>query len=468
MERQKILIIDDDPNIRKTLSDILKVKGYEPFSAKSGMEGIDLLKQSSADIAVIDLGLPDISGIEVLSRVKADRPFTEAIILTGNASLDSAIEATNKGAFSYLLKPYELDQLMLHIRRAIEKQQAQKTIAAHRLKLEKMNVQMREANTDLIHEIAERKRAEEALLNSEQKLKAVLYNSPIPQFVIDRDHQVVYWNNALEEITRIRASEIIGTNQHWRAFYSAKRSCLADLMVDGDIERIPELYQGKYSRSKLVAGAYEATDYFPALGEDGKWLFFTAAAIRDVSGQVIGALETLEDITERKQAEQEILTLSITDQLTGLHNRRGFITLVEQQLKLSDRTKSGMLLFFADLDGMKWINDTLGHDEGDKALIEAANILKETFRASDVIARMGGDEFAILAINTTEVNSEILTGRLQSLIYTHNHQENRRYRLSISLGCSCYDPENPCSLDELMAEADKLMYEQKRRKKSCR
>lgn len=316
-------------------------------------------------------------------------------------------------------------------------------------------------------DITERRRAEEALLNSEQKLKAVVYGSPIPQFVIDRDHQVVYWNNALEEITGIRASEVIGTNQHWRAFYGAERPCMADLVVDGDIERIPELYQGKYSRSKLVASAYEATDYFPALGEDGKWLFFTAAAIRDVSGQVIGALETLEDVTERKQAEEEILTLSITDQLTGLHNRRGFITLADQQLKLSNRAKRGMLLFFADLDGMKWINDTLGHEEGDKALIEVAAILRETFRSSDIIARMGGDEFAILAIDSTEVNSEILTTRLQEKIDTNNRQENRRYRLSISVGCSCYDPENPCSLDELMAHADTLMYEHKRIKKSC-
>lgn len=115
---------------------------------------------------------------------------------------------------------------------------------------------------------------------------------------------------------------------------------------------------------------------------------------------------------------------------------------------------------------MKWINDTLGHKEGDNALIEVAMVLKETFRSSDIIARMGGDEFAVLAIDTTEVNSEILTGRLQSLIDTRNNQEKRRYRLSISVGCSFYDPENPCSIDELMAEADILMYEHKKSKKS--
>jgi two-component system cell cycle response regulator len=124
-----------------------------------------------------------------------------------------------------------------------------------------------------------------------------------------------------------------------------------------------------------------------------------------------------------------------------------------------------MLLLFADLDGLKWINDTLGHEEGDKAIIEAAGVLKETCRTSDIVARMGGDEYAALAIDINEENSEIFTDRLQSLIATRNNQENRRYRLSISVGCAFYDPENPCSLNELLANADQLMYEQKQNKK---
>lgn len=124
-----------------------------------------------------------------------------------------------------------------------------------------------------------------------------------------------------------------------------------------------------------------------------------------------------------------------------------------------------MQLYFADLDGLKWINDTLGHEEGDQALIETATVFKETFRTSDIVARFGGDEFAVLAVDVTEEKSEIFTVRLQSLIDSRNNQENRRYKLSISAGCSYYDPENPCSLDDLIAHADKLMYEQKQNKK---
>jgi diguanylate cyclase (GGDEF)-like protein len=168
-----------------------------------------------------------------------------------------------------------------------------------------------------------------------------------------------------------------------------------------------------------------------------------------------------------KRASDEIHTLAISDQLTGLYNRRGFLTLAKQQFKLSDRTKRRSILLFADLDGMKGINDTLGHDEGDRALIEVASVLKETFRSSDIIARMGGDEFAILAIDPEKIVPEIIINRLQSQIDTHNNQANRKYKLSISVDCSSYDPENPCSIDELMASVDRLMYEQKKNKKSC-
>jgi len=195
-----------------------------------------------------------------------------------------------------------------------------------------------------------------------------------------------------------------------------------------------------------------------------KWLMEMVASISWEGKRAV--LGNSMDLTDRKRTEEEISFISVTDQLTGLYNRRGFITLAEQQLRFSDRGKRDMLLFFADLDGMKWINDTLGHEEGDRALHDVAVILKETFRASDIIARIGGDEFAILAIDTTGIYPEVMMTRLQNQIDVHNHEDNRRYKISISMGAAYYDPENPCSLDDLMSRADAVMYEQKRRKKT--
>ena len=154
------------------------------------------------------------------------------------------------------------------------------------------------------------------------------------------------------------------------------------------------------------------------------------------------------------------------DWLANVDAILGNSTLAEQELKVASRKKIGMLMIFADLDRMKWINDTFGHREGDRALIEAAEVLKETFRESDIIGRIGGDEFAMLAIDTPELTTEILTTRLQSNLEIHNKRGVRSYELSLSIGITHYNPDTPCSLEELMAQADKLMYEEKRRKQN--
>lgn len=159
---------------------------------------------------------------------------------------------------------------------------------------------------ETLEDITEKRRAEEELKESEQRLYSILQNSPIPAFVIGNDHRVIFWNRALEELSKIPADEILGTTQHWRAFYKKERPCMADLLVDSEIGRIPKWYVDKYTKSGLLEEAFEATDFFPDLGEEGKWLRFTAAAIRDSSRNRVGALETLEDITERMKAEEEL------------------------------------------------------------------------------------------------------------------------------------------------------------------
>ena len=138
---------------------------------------------------------------------------------------------------------------------------------------------------------------------SEHLLHSIIQGFSIPAFVIGRDHKVIFWNSALEELSKIPMHEVVGTNKQWKAFYAEERPCMADLLVDGASERIPKWYEGKYTKSELLEEAYEATDFFPDLGENGRWLRFTAAAIRDSKDRLVGAVETLEDITERMSAE---------------------------------------------------------------------------------------------------------------------------------------------------------------------
>ena len=139
------------------------------------------------------------------------------------------------------------------------------------------------------------------------------------------------------------------------------------------------------------------------------------------------------------------------------------MTLADQQIKAATRTNKKMSLLFIDIDGLKRINDTLGHEEGDRALVSAANVLKQTFRESDIMARMGGDEFAVLAVDAAE-NPEIVLKRLAEQIGLHNAVPDRLYEISMSIGAAVYDPKAPCSLDDMISRADTLMYEQKKMK----
>ena len=137
-------------------------------------------------------------------------------------------------------------------------------------------------------------------------MREVLHGSPIPQFVIDGTHRVIYWNKALEQLSGITPDEIVGTTDHWRAFYEAPRPCLADLLVDGRNDLIAAYYEDRCNKSTLLDGAYEGTDFVGHFGEQGRWMYFTAAVLKDAKGNIIGAVETLEDITERRLAEIQL------------------------------------------------------------------------------------------------------------------------------------------------------------------
>jgi len=186
----------------------------------------------------------------------------------------------------------------------------------------------------------------------------------------------------------------------------------------------------------------------------------------DKNNEIIGLIHVVRDITERKQMEKKLRNLSLTDELTGLYNRRGFFNLFEHHLKLAKRQNKKLLLLYADLDNLKEINDTLGHQEGDVVLAEVANLLKATYRESDIVARIGGDEFVVFPVGTNDDHVEAITLRLQKNIDAFNAQKKRIYKLSISVGVSRYDSLSPHSADELLAEADRLMYSHKKNKRS--
>ncbi len=166
----------------------------------------------------------------------------------------------------------------------------------------------------------------------------------------------------------------------------------------------------------------------------------------------------------RHNGRVELQSLSLVDDLTSLYNRRGFMLFAQQQLSIAIRTKRGMILFFIHLEGLDEISKKFGHQYEELAKIETANILKEAFRESDIIALHDRDEFTAIAIESYDANNEIIITRLQDELKIRNKQENRLYKLSLGLGTAYYDTEELCTISELINRAKESMVEQRKNK----
>ena len=168
---------------------------------------------------------------------------------------------------------------------------------------------------------------------------------------------------------------------------------------------------------------------------------------------------------ERHRLLTALRSLSLIDGLTELYNRRGFNDLGEQYLKLAGRSSRSASLIYLDIDRFKTINDTLGHHVGDRALLSLADTLRDTFRRSDIIARMSGDEFAVLAFETSEDNAERLVERLRAELTEVNETTRERFQLSVSIGLARYDSDDAVSLEDLLGQAAAAMHQEKRKKR---
>jgi len=367
------------------------------------------LAQPDLDLVLLDLGLPDSQGLDTVARIVRRHPTLPVIVLTGRQDGGLALAALTAGAEDYLVKgAIEPGVLVRSIQYAYE-----------------------------------RKRAEVTRREAYEFTSQIVLHVQEGIVVYDRELRHRIWNPFMEALSGIPAADVVGRHVHEAPPFWSQGGVAGALQraLNGEVVAIPEI-------SHRVAVS----------GREG-WTTATFGPLRDAQGAIIGVIANVRDITLRKETEELLRSQSTMDELTGLHNRRGFLTLAQEYLKLADRNREAVLLVFADLDGLKAVNDTLGHRAGDQALQDVAAILRQTFRASDVVARFGGDEFAILAMETPMASQENLLVRLHQNLAAHN--ASRAMPLSLSLGVAGYDREHPCALEELLARADAAMYEQK-------
>jgi diguanylate cyclase (GGDEF)-like protein/PAS domain S-box-containing protein len=292
-------------------------------------------------------------------------------------------------------------------------------------------------------DITERKKTEESLRESESRFRGAFEASGIGMVLVALDGRWLKVNQSFCDMVGYSEQELLA-----KTFQDLTHP--DDLK--NDLEYVQRLIDDQIPYYRLEKRYYHRDGYIV-------WGALSVSLVRDARGYPLYFVGQIEDITEKKLFEEKLQTMLVTDELTGLYNRKGFFELASEKLMLASERH---VLFFADLDCMKWINDRLGHREGDAALATVARLLKDTFRESDIIGRIGGDEFSILVTGATEDEEEVLLARLHHNIERFNADRKPSIPVSLSIGFSHREPEDSRPLEALLAEADESMYEKKR------
>lgn len=286
----------------------------------------------------------------------------------------------------------------------------------------------------------------------------------IPTFVLDPQCRVLIWNHACERLTGVPASELIGTSDHWRAFYKAPRVCLADLIVQNRIDEVNSYYAQHDSGTEVSHGFYaENWCLMPQRGTR-LYLAINAGAIYEDDGTLIAVVETVRDMTFQKQAQTALQELASRDGLTGLANRRCFDETLDVEWRRAIRSSQSISLLMIDVDHFKKYNDTYGHLRGDECLKLLATLMRDVIhRASDLVARFGGEEFVVILPGTTPEGAKIVAEKIRQAIENLKlpHESSDTKFVSVSIGCASTVAAQSGDSALLLAAADAALYRSK-------
>lgn len=309
--------------------------------------------------------------------------------------------------------------------------------------------QARQHVEELNRHIAEQERISKALRETEEHFRNAFDYAAIGMALVSPQGGWLRVNRSLCELLGYTEAELLAWNFQEVTHHDD---------LDNDLANLYRLIQGETPTCQVEKRYVHRSGNIV-------WALNNVSLVREDDGAPVHFIFQIQDITERKRFEAALENLSLIDELTGLYNRRGFMAVTAQHLAAIRRHKKVPVILYADLDGLKKINDSLGHQAGDAAIIKTAELLKETFRTSDIVARLGGDEFVVLAAIGEDETTDSLTDRLQMAFDTCNSQSNLPYKLSISVGVMHFDIDED-SIEDVTARADRNMYEDKRRKQS--
>lgn len=413
MRHNKILIVDDNPVFCKTLSDCLRIKGYITREASMGEHALELINKETFSIALIDLQLPDIDGVTLMREGKRISPEIECVVLTGHASLPSAIEAVNLGAYSYLCKPCRMEQILFTLQRAIEKQDTLKNLRLSELK---MALAIESTDAGYFEHNSEFTQA-----NVSNRWASILGFEKEELPPIDDIFQ--WWQDRINSDDR-----------------------------PGVLKSYHELVEGRLDHFKIEFRIKDKKNSW-------RWLQLTSKTVdRDKDGKALSIVGIQVDVTEQKEAQQKLAFMATHDDLTGLPNRTLFMDRLKLALARAQRSRKKLAVLFLDIDKFKDINDTLGHSIGDRLIKMVSRQICLCLRKSDTIARMGGDEFMLLLpeINRDQ-DVDNVARKIINMIQIPFTMDHIMLQVTTSIGIALY-PHDGQDGETLIKNADIAMY----------
>jgi len=423
------LLVEDERRYLDSTRLLLTHYVDEIETAMTGQNALALLASRHFDVVLLDLGLPDMTGLQVMSAIRSKWPEVLVIVVSGDPYLDSVIESLRLGAYDYLRKPYEPEELIKTINHARQK-----------IRLENEN-----------------RHYYQMLKHSENLHRLLVNNSPDIIYTLDPQGRFTFLNDSAKKILGLETGDMIGKEYEHIVFHAdldLAKHALNDRRTGLRATHNREL------RFRRVNGFDAQEDGYVTIELNAMGLYRTT---EDGSSEFIGSYGVARDIEERKQAEATIKFQAYHDLLTNLPNRTLFKDRLKQAMVQCKRQSNSLAVMFLDLDHFKMVNDTLGHLIGDELLQAVAQRLRSCIREGDTLARIGGDEFLLLLpdIHGRE-NSEPIAQKIIASFKTPFHIEEHELYVSISIGIAIF-PDDGEMIDSLIKHADIAMYHAKDR-----
>ncbi len=433
--KSPILVIDDDARQLESLANIFELDGLSPICCQTAAEARKVCQQQRINVAILDLRMPDVNGLELLKELKKINPEIKIIIHTAYASIDSAISAVNEEAFAYIQKLGNVGELVSHVHRAYHIHYVNYSEALEEA-IKQRDIDLHRANIVLKKELSARKGKDLAI----KEMHFALTNAMPGMSKMDKNGKFIAANKYYLDMLLIQEVDLIGKN--WKT-----------IIHPDDCIQAMAAYQQMQEEGKAE---FETR----ILRQDGSEFFQQALLIKinNSQGEFCGHHCFMRDISERKQTEDILNYQASHDLLTGLLNRRAFEHRAEYLLSTIQDSESGHALCYMDLDQFKVINDTCGHTAGDRMLQQISKIMGNLTRKQDTLARLGGDEFGLIMTHCPLDNAQRVAKNLLTAIRDYHFEwEGCLFRVGVSIGLVAIT-DKTTSLSELLKQADIACY----------